>query len=567
VRPAIRVAGVSKTFRLPHESRTLIRDYFLHPLRRTTFEDQHALVDVCFEITQGEFFGVIGRNGSGKSTLLKILAGIYPADTGTVEVAGKLSPFIELGVGFNPELTGRENVHVNATLLGLTTAELAERFDAIIDFAELHRFVDQKLKNYSSGMQLRLAYSIAIQVPFDILLLDEVLAVGDQNFQDKCFATFDQMRESGKTVVFVTHGLASVARFCDRAILIRDGIVQSIGEPSQVIDLYLEQEREREGRPPAGPKAAKGVETAGRVAAASHEAVAKRTARRVLAVERWDRVLVALDDIEDLLRHPEGRLETRGEQIRELADVRREVREAERELDQAQRMLDTVTARHYAPVPLPPENVRARMSPRSSALNYFAQGLTVSEQAVALFGSEPHEPILEWGCGSGRSARWLTCYDGWVEQYGGCDSDDVAIAWVTENLPMLRFAVCAPEPPLPYEDGSFAGVFTFGTLTAVHPERHQAWWAELARILRPNGRAIALLQGPSLVPDGRAADGGFPSRDLGERGWAFIANPGARNAAFVTESHVRSSVDGALTVDEYRPRGHGPGDLYVLRRR
>ena len=206
-RPVIEVSGVSKTFRLPHERRTTLKEHVLHPFDRTTYEVQQALDDVSFTVEEGEFFGIIGPNGSGKSTLLKILAGIYRQDAGTVRVDGRLSPFIELGVGFNPELTARDNVRINGTLLGLGKRELDERFDEIFEFAGLERFVDQKLKNFSSGMQVRLAYSIAIQVEFDILLLDEVLAVGDAEFQEKCFATFDEFRERGKTIVLVTHGL------------------------------------------------------------------------------------------------------------------------------------------------------------------------------------------------------------------------------------------------------------------------------------------------------------------------------------------------------------------------
>jgi ABC-type polysaccharide/polyol phosphate transport system ATPase subunit len=235
---AIMVDRVSKTFVLPHEQRATLKEHFLHPVRRRTFERQHALDEVSFSVARGEFFGIIGPNGSGKSTLLKILAGIYRQDSGTVHVTGKLSPFIELGVGFNPELNARDNVLVNATLLGLTRRDLEEKFDSIIEFAELERFVDQRLKNYSSGMQLRLAFSIAIQVPFDILLLDEVLAVGDASFQEKCFATFDQMRAANKTIVFVSHDLATVERYCNRALLIRNGVAEAIGPPGEVIELY-----------------------------------------------------------------------------------------------------------------------------------------------------------------------------------------------------------------------------------------------------------------------------------------------------------------------------------------
>ena len=239
---AVEVRGVSKTFQIPHEHRTTFKEYFLHPLRRTTHEQNRALVDVTFSVADGEFFGIIGPNGSGKSTLLKILAGIYRADSGVVRVHGLLSPFIELGVGFNPELTARDNIRVNGTLLGLTRREIDARFDEIIGFAELERFVDQKLKNFSSGMHVRLAYSIAIQVPFEILLLDEVLAVGDQSFQEKCFATFDRFRDEGKTIVFVSHDLEAVGRFCDRALLLEGGVVQAIGPTEEVVDGYRSRE-------------------------------------------------------------------------------------------------------------------------------------------------------------------------------------------------------------------------------------------------------------------------------------------------------------------------------------
>ena len=239
---AIEAAGLRKEFRLPHEQRTTFKEHFLHPLKRTQYDANTALAGVSFAVGAGEFFGVIGPNGSGKSTLLKILARIYRPTSGHVRVSGALSPFIELGVGFNPDLNARDNVWINGTLLGLTTKQLRQRFDDIIEFAELERFVDLKLKNYSSGMQLRLAYSIAIQVPFDILLLDEVLAVGDLAFQQKCFATFERMRDEGKTLVFVSHDLEAVAQYCDRTLLLENGIARAIGPTEEVIDLYRVRE-------------------------------------------------------------------------------------------------------------------------------------------------------------------------------------------------------------------------------------------------------------------------------------------------------------------------------------
>ena len=218
--------------------RTTFKEYFLHPFRRTEYERQQALDDVSFEVEGGEFFGIVGANGSGKSTLLKIIAGIYRAGLGPRPRPRRLSPFIELGVGFNTELSGRDNVAINATLLGFSKRELEERFDEIVAFSGLERFVDQKLKNYSSGMQVRLAYSIAIQVPFDVLLLDEVLAVGDEEFQKKCFATFDRFREEGKTVVFVSHDLRTVTKFCERAIWLQDGRMAAIGPAREVVERY-----------------------------------------------------------------------------------------------------------------------------------------------------------------------------------------------------------------------------------------------------------------------------------------------------------------------------------------
>jgi ABC-type polysaccharide/polyol phosphate transport system ATPase subunit len=236
--PAIEAAGVSKTFWIPHEQRARLKEYFAHPLRRVAYESNHALDHVTFSVDEGEFFGIVGPNGSGKSTLLKVLAGIYRADSGVVRLGGRVSPFIELGVGFNPEFTARRNVEINGMLLGLTRRQLAERFGAIIDFAGLGRFVDQQLKNYSSGMLTRLAFSVAIQVPFDILLVDEALAVGDADFQQKCLDTFDDLRERGKTVVLVSHDLSLVASFCDRALWLEDGIVQAVGDPADVIQAY-----------------------------------------------------------------------------------------------------------------------------------------------------------------------------------------------------------------------------------------------------------------------------------------------------------------------------------------
>jgi ABC-type polysaccharide/polyol phosphate transport system ATPase subunit len=241
--PSIELIQLSKSFRLPHQRQDSIKELFLHPRRKIQYEQNHALQDVSLTVEQGECFGVVGPNGSGKSTLLKIVAGIYRADSGVVRVAGRLSPFIELGVGFHPELNARDNIRINGTLLGLSSSELAERFDEIVRFAELERFVDQKLKNYSSGMNVRLAFSIAIQVPFDVLVLDEVLAVGDRSFQEKCLATFDRFREEGKTIVLVSHDLGAVSTYCDRALLLEAGRCAALGPAPEVVERYAHYER------------------------------------------------------------------------------------------------------------------------------------------------------------------------------------------------------------------------------------------------------------------------------------------------------------------------------------
>jgi ABC-type polysaccharide/polyol phosphate transport system ATPase subunit len=238
--PVVRLRNVSKTFRLPHEQYHTIKERALHPFRTRRFDVLKAVDDVSVDIGAGEFFGIVGRNGSGKSTLLKCLAGIYDADHGLLEVTGRLSPFIELGVGFNPDLTARDNVIINAIMLGLSRKQARARFDDIVAFAELENFIDLKLKNYSSGMHVRLAFSVAIQVDAEILLIDEVLAVGDAAFQQKCFDEFRRLKASGRTIVFVTHDMGSVEQFCDRAMLLDRGRVIDIGTPEPIARQYNE---------------------------------------------------------------------------------------------------------------------------------------------------------------------------------------------------------------------------------------------------------------------------------------------------------------------------------------
>ncbi|MDP8968751.1 MAG: ABC transporter ATP-binding protein [Actinomycetota bacterium] len=235
---AVRVDGVSKTFRLPREQVSTLKERVVHPTRRQRYDDLRALRDVSFEVRSGEVFGIVGRNGSGKSTLMKCLAGIYQADAGEMWLRGRMAPFIELGVGFNPDLTAHDNVLINAVMLGLTPDQARARYASIMDFAELHEFAELKLKNYSSGMQVRLAFSVMVHVDADLLLIDEVLAVGDAAFQQKCFDVLHRSRDEGRTILLVTHDMYQVQRFCDRALLLDRGDVIAIGDAADVARRY-----------------------------------------------------------------------------------------------------------------------------------------------------------------------------------------------------------------------------------------------------------------------------------------------------------------------------------------
>jgi ABC-type polysaccharide/polyol phosphate transport system ATPase subunit len=235
---AIEVRGVSKAFRIPDHRVESIKERALHPLRKVDYRTLQALRDVSFDVREGEFFGIVGRNGSGKSTLLKIIASIYGKDAGRVRIAGRVAPFIELGVGFDPELTARENAVLNGVLMGLTLRESRRRFDSVLDFAELRDFVDLKLKNYSSGMMVRLAFAVMVQADADVMLIDEVLAVGDAAFARKCLDVFQDRRRAGKTIVLVTHDMGTVQSLCHRAMLLEEGRMVQIGDPEDVALAY-----------------------------------------------------------------------------------------------------------------------------------------------------------------------------------------------------------------------------------------------------------------------------------------------------------------------------------------
>jgi ABC-2 type transport system ATP-binding protein len=239
--PAIEVSGISKSFRIPDHRYETLKQRALHPLRGTSHRELRVLREISFQVPRGEFLGVVGRNGSGKSTLLKLLASVYRPDSGGIRVAGTIAPIIELGVGFQPELAAEDNVVLNGLMLGLTPKEARRRFNAVLEFAELQEFADMKLKNYSSGMRVRLAFAIAMQTDPDVLLLDEVLAVGDAAFQQRCQEAFERIKSTRKkTVLLVTHGMSNIERHCDRAMLLEEGRIERIGDPVDVAERYLE---------------------------------------------------------------------------------------------------------------------------------------------------------------------------------------------------------------------------------------------------------------------------------------------------------------------------------------
>lgn len=237
----ITVDHVSKIFEIPHEKRNTLKSYFMNPFRKIGKEKFHALNDISFNVKEGEFVGIIGRNGSGKSTLLKMLAQVYEPTTGKISITGSLVPFLELGVGFNPELTGRENIFLNGTILGMSKKYLWSKFDEIVDFAEIRDFLDLQVKNYSSGMIVRLAFSIAVQAKADIYLLDEILAVGDAGFQKKSLAKMEELLKSGATVVLVTHSISDIKNYCDRVIYLIKGQMVYDGEVNEGINLYMKE--------------------------------------------------------------------------------------------------------------------------------------------------------------------------------------------------------------------------------------------------------------------------------------------------------------------------------------
>jgi ABC-2 type transport system ATP-binding protein len=242
--PAIEVADVAKRFRLVHERNSTLKATIFSGFKRTVHEEFWALNGVSFEVREGQTYGLIGHNGSGKSTLLKCMARIYQPNRGRITTRGKVSALLELGAGFHPELSGRENVYLNGSILGMSKREIDRRFDGIVEFAGLEQFIDTPVKNYSSGMFVRLGFSVAITVEPDILLVDEVLAVGDESFQQRCMEKFADLRTSGRTVVIVSHSLDTVRNMCDAAAWLDHGTLQKEGDAHEVVSAYLESVRD-----------------------------------------------------------------------------------------------------------------------------------------------------------------------------------------------------------------------------------------------------------------------------------------------------------------------------------
>jgi ABC-type polysaccharide/polyol phosphate transport system ATPase subunit len=290
--PAIQVEGLKKAFRIPTKRVDSLKERATHPFAAREYRELKALDGISFEIHQGEFFGIVGRNGSGKSTLLKLLASIYRADSGTIRTAGRLAPFIELGVGFNAELSARQNVVLNGVMMGLTPREARSRLDAVVAFAELDEFVDLKLKNYSSGMLVRLAFSLLMEVDADVLLIDEVLAVGDAAFQQKCADAFREMKAAGKTIVLVTHEMATVEEYCHRAMLISDGRIAHLGEPDEVGRRYLRLNFERASTGGSSPAAGSSEAAGVRMLDAR---IADADGNRVSSVEHGDEMRIQIE--------------------------------------------------------------------------------------------------------------------------------------------------------------------------------------------------------------------------------------------------------------------------------
>jgi lipopolysaccharide transport system ATP-binding protein len=234
----ISLERINKVFCLPHDKKETLRQRFVGLLQRQSYEEFYALRDMTLEVREGEFLGIIGKNGSGKSTLLKLIANVLEPTSGTLSVKANVAPFLELGVGFQGDLSVRDNIFLYGALLGMSRQEIKDKYSWIIDFSGLERFIDAKLKNLSSGMQVRLGFSVTVSIDSPILLVDEVLAVGDMDFQEKCYNCFEEFKKDGRTILFVSHDLAAVKEFCDKVVLLKEGVIAAEGNTTDVMAEY-----------------------------------------------------------------------------------------------------------------------------------------------------------------------------------------------------------------------------------------------------------------------------------------------------------------------------------------
>jgi ABC-type polysaccharide/polyol phosphate transport system ATPase subunit len=388
---AIDVDGVNKTFRVPKQHVNTLKERALHPFRRVDVDQLHVLRDVSFQVLEGEFFGIVGRNGSGKSTLLKCLAGIYRADTGRIRIAGRLTPFIELGVGFNTELTALDNVVINGVMMGLSPSEARARFDEVIAFAELEDYLDLKLKNYSSGMQVRLAFALMVQSDAEVLLIDEVLAVGDAAFQQKCFNEFRRMREEGRTIVLVTHDMLTIERFCHRAMLLEHGLMAAIGDPGDVGARYMELNFEHQ-------RGSEGVEGPHQVASVAGTWI-EGEGRTVEVVSHGLPFIVhALIDVHERVEHPDFQVQlTTDDGVRVFAATTRGLPEVEEALVPGERVHLSVrmdnplgAGRYYVDVGVHQQG-GGMVAFQGRAQDFIVQGSPEDAGLVAI----PHDVVVE----------------------------------------------------------------------------------------------------------------------------------------------------------------------------